>query len=160
MHQINKGFHIIYHFPKYLWVAFCLLVLIFCVSSPDAQAKKHTPDLTEKRYKQAVAYYHNMKFDRVKRQNRQEWQSCVNNFSKYYKTTTSHSLAPKFLYMLSTLHDEMYRRFGKKIDLGEAVAYYEDLAFIHPGDRLADDALLALGRHLRWPPREPAIHGA
>lgn len=131
---------------KYLFCVCCLSFFVCFLFSPSVQAKTHFPDLTTKRYKQAVAYYHNMKFDRNDRQQRKEWQACINNFQKAYQTATTHNLAPKFLYMLARLHDQMFQRFGTKIDLGEAIAYYEDLAFIYPGHRLADDALLALGR--------------
>ncbi|MBC8316387.1 MAG: N-acetylmuramoyl-L-alanine amidase [Desulfobulbaceae bacterium] len=122
-------------------LSFSLFFLPFSVS-----ARTHFPDVTTKRYQQAAAYYHNMKFDRNQRQQREKWQACVDNFYKIYQSAPTHSIAPKCLYMLGMLHGQMFQRFGQKIDLGEAVAYYEDLAYIFPGHSLADDALFALGQ--------------
>ena len=126
--------------------ALCLVAFTFSLFPSSAYAGTHPPDLTTKRYKLATAHYHNMKFDRNQRQQRKKWQVSVDNFQKVYNSAQTHTIAPKCLYMLARLHDQMYQRFGKKIDMGEAIAYYEDLAFIFPGHRLADDALFALGR--------------
>jgi N-acetylmuramoyl-L-alanine amidase len=126
--------------------ALCLVAFTFSLFPSSAYAGTHPPDLTAKRYKLATAHYHNMKFDRNQRQQRKKWQVSVDNFQKVYNSAQTHTIAPKCLYMLARLHDQMYQRFGKKIDMGEAIAYYEDLAFIFPGHRLADDALFALGR--------------
>jgi N-acetylmuramoyl-L-alanine amidase len=131
---------------KFLLFSLCFAVFTFSFLPSFSYAKTHSSDLITKRYEQAAAYYHNMKFDKNKRQQRKAWLSCVDNFQKVYDSAPTHTIAPKSLYMLGRLHDQMYQRFGEKIDMGEAVAYYEDLAYIFPGHRLADDALFALGK--------------
>lgn len=131
---------------KFLFFILCLAAVIVPFLNSSSYAKTQSPDLITKRYNQGAAYYHNMKFDKNQRQQRKNWQACVDNFQKVYDSAPTHTIAPKSLYMLGRLHDQMYQRFGEKIDMAEAIAYYEDLAYIFPGHRLADDALFALGK--------------
>lgn len=102
------------------------------------------PSLTvDKQYRQAKAYYANLQSAK-KDFSRDNWLKGVRAFRKLYMANPEHPLAPSCLYMLGRIYRTMFERQGNILDLGESIAYYEDVATLFPQHRLADDALYAL----------------
>jgi N-acetylmuramoyl-L-alanine amidase len=74
-------------------------------------------------------------------QQRENWLSAVREFRRLYWLAPKSSLAPKSLYMTAVTHARMYSRFHLRIDLDEAITYYQKVAGLFPKSNLADDAL-------------------
>ncbi len=79
---------------------------------------------------------------------RENWLKGTRNFRRIYLAEPKSELAPACLFMLGRLYYDMFQKFGKGIDLGEAISYYRDVNTLFPGNRLADDALFAVGNIL------------
>lgn len=79
---------------------------------------------------------------------RENWLNGARNFRRIYLAEPKSELAPACLFMLGRLYYDIFKKFGKGIDLGEALSYYRDVNTLFPGNRLADDALFAVGRML------------
>ncbi len=74
-------------------------------------------------------------------QKRENWLNAVREFRRLYWLAPRSSLAPRSLYMTAATHARMYRRFHLRIDLDEAITYYQKVAGLFPKSSLADDAL-------------------
>ncbi len=124
-------------------------------------AATHFPDLTTKRYKQAAAYYHNLLAGSKRGEQRDNWQRAAENFCKISREGGRHSRTPEALFMAAKIYRQMGERFGIKADFDKSVDFYQELARHFPEHRLADDALLAMGRimldNLDEPGRAAAI---
>lgn len=128
-------------------VFFLILMMLFApLLQKGALARPSFSDLLNKRYDLGLALYHNLNIDPGSRGDSPRWRHCADYFRSVYHMSPSHPRAPLSLYMLARIYEELYRQSKSPLDRGESVAYYEDLAVIFPKHRLADDALLALGR--------------
>ncbi|MFZ5774094.1 MAG: N-acetylmuramoyl-L-alanine amidase [Thermodesulfobacteriota bacterium] len=122
------------------WLLFLALALLLCTPARSLAA----PADIARQYSKAKEYYQELlTTDRGKK--RENWLTCVTAFRSIYKAAPKHDLAPNCLFMLGRLYQEMHDRDGKAVDLGEAIAYYEDVANLFPKNSLADDALLNAG---------------
>lgn len=120
------------------------MVLFFSV--PSVQAIQYTASSTiNKQYSQTKSYYQNL-LDTDRGKDRNNWLTCISAFRRLYKTYPNHEVAPKSLFMLGKIYHDMYARSKNPLDLGEAIAYYEDVSILYPRHRLADDALYIIGR--------------
>ncbi len=131
-----------------LFIYFFLFFFLFSTPlfAPDAEAKKDQADLiTAKRFKQAAALYNNISFNRGE-ERQERWRHCISNFQQVYYVNPSHKTAPLSLFMLGKAYGQIYDRFNSPDDLRQSIGYYEDLSLFFPKHRLADDALLVLGR--------------
>lgn len=136
LHQHN-GFSV--HFP-----VLCLLAVFFLalsVSAPSANTSE--PD---RLYHLAKNERRELTADKTIAADRRNWLSAIAKFKYIYRTYQSHPLAPASLFMMAALYHEMYGTFNNKMDLGESIAYYEDIASLYPEHRLADDALFAIAK--------------
>lgn len=122
-------------------VMFCF-VLMLPVKGLAADKKPAT--LIDKQYRQAKAYYQNL-LNTKRGHSRKNWLTGVQAFRKIYKANPDHSLASSCLFMLGRIYCDMYERSNNPLDLGESVAYYEDVVSLFPKHGLADDALYAIG---------------
>lgn len=123
-----------------------LFFLIFPVSllaAPAADSGKNY-FLVEKQYRQAKSYYQNL-LRSNQGKDRDNWLKGTNTFRRIYQANQDTAVAPKCLFMLGKMHHDMHERFRNPLDLGESIAYYEDVATLYSGHRLADDALFAIG---------------
>ncbi len=77
---------------------------------------------------------------------RSRWLALVSRFKKIYRKNRDNDQGPSSLFMLGRIYHDMYARFKNPLDLGESVAYYEDIITFYSDSRLADDALFAIGR--------------
>ena len=91
-------------------------------------------------YQQAKAHIRKLEKSDAGQQ-RENWLSAVREFRRLYWLAPKSSLAPRILYMTAATHARMYRRFHLRIDLDEAITYYQKVAGLFPKSNLADDAL-------------------
>ena len=98
-----------------------------------------------KHYQQAKFFYNQLKTTSTLGASRDNWLKGAGNFRRLYLAEPKSELAPSCLFMLGRLYFDMFEKFGKGIDLGEAISYYRDVDALFPGNRLADDALFAVG---------------
>jgi N-acetylmuramoyl-L-alanine amidase len=82
-------------------------------------------------------------------QQRENWLSAVREFRRLYWLAPKSSLAPRSLYMTAVTHASMYSRFHLRIDLDEAITYYQKVAGLFPKSNLADDALFTAAELIR-----------
>lgn len=94
---------------------------------------------------QATAFSNNLSFNHGEK-NRKRWQQSIKTFQKVYHQDPEHKSAPLSLYKLGGIYGEMFNRFHDTHFLNESIGYYEDLSLLFPRHRLADDALLILGK--------------
>ena len=123
-----------------------LLLTLLLLSAANTLAMQPVGRTTvAKQYRQAKAYYQNLTSTKRGKQ-RKNWKVCVRAFRRLYKTYPNHEVASKSLFMLGKIYHDMYVRSNNPLDLGEAIAYYEDITTLYPKNNLADDALYAIGR--------------
>ena len=96
-------------------------------------------------YQQAKFYYNQLKTNNNLASSRDNWLKGVGNFRRIYLAEPKSEYAAACLFMLGRLYFDMYKQFGKGIDLGESISYYRDVGSLFPGHRLADDAYYAVG---------------
>ncbi len=126
-----------------LKAALLLLLSLWCWIVFPPRANAGTSLTVDKQYHQAKAYYANLQSTKNDFP-RDNWLKGVRAFRKIYMANPEHPLAPSCLYMLGRIYRTMFERQGNILDLGESIAYYEDVATLFPQHRLADDALYAL----------------
>jgi len=100
----------------------------------------------ESLYNQGRVYFKQLQENATLAASRDNWLKCINIFQNIYSENPSHRLAPANLYMISRVRLQMFDRFQVASDLDEAIAQLQNLAKLFPSDRLADDALFALGQ--------------
>jgi len=100
----------------------------------------------EARYDQAKFYFNQLQDKAELAANRDNWLKCVSIFQNIYLEDPDHSLAPASLYMICRIRLQMFDRFHESRDLDEAIKQLQNLVEFFPANRLADDALFALGQ--------------
>lgn len=104
-----------------------------------------TIPLTEQ-YRQAKDYYLQLSGADAPAGDRKSWLTAARKFRKIYQTDQNSDLAPSSLFMIAKIYRELYGRYHNPLDLGEAIAYNEDIVSLYPQHRLADDALFNIAR--------------
>ncbi|MBU0484877.1 MAG: N-acetylmuramoyl-L-alanine amidase [Proteobacteria bacterium] len=131
------------------WWLFSLLsaffILYLLVVHPTL-ARAASPPSSYTQYTEAKNYYQNLLSDQKKADSRRSWLTGIKNFRRIYHAQPDHEIAPSCLFMMARMYSDMYKQFDNPLDLGEAIAYYEDITSLFPKHRLADDALYAIGR--------------
>ncbi len=135
-----------------LLLLFLFLPAVPATATDDAYSARS--DL-ESHYQQAKFFFNQLKTTSTLGASRDNWLKGAGNFRRIYLAEPKSDLAPACLLMLGRLYSDMYRTFGKGIDLGEAISYYRDVDALFPGNRLADDALFAVGLLLLEDVRDP-----
>jgi N-acetylmuramoyl-L-alanine amidase len=125
------------------WVL-ALLVLLLDLSTPLTAGAATPRTGLEGRYDQAKVYHRKVAGSKSLATERQNWLTAIRNFRKIYQNNRSHRLAPPSLLRVGLIYQEMFGHFNNPLDLGEAIAYYEDLISLYAKSRLADDALFAI----------------
>ncbi len=123
-----------------------IVLTAFCASAtPPAEGGDSQADL-QNHYQNAKFYYNELLNPSSKLGlERENWLKGTGNFRRIYLAEPKSELAPACLFMLGRLYYDMFKKFGQGIDLGEAISYYRDVDTLFPGNRLADDALYAVG---------------
>ncbi|HIJ79656.1 MAG: N-acetylmuramoyl-L-alanine amidase [Desulfobulbaceae bacterium] len=122
-----------------------LIIALLLLATNALAVEPVGPATISKQYGQAKAFYQNLTSTQRGKQ-RDNWKVCAKAFRQLYKKYPNHEVAPKSLFMLGKVYHHMYDRSNNPLDLGEAIAYYEDVATLYPKNSLADDALYAIGR--------------
>lgn len=134
-----------------IWLFLPLLLLI--VGGQPALATSPADDYTNKsdlqaHYQKAKFFYNQLNTSSKLGAERENWIKGAGNFRRIYLAEPKSELAPACLFMLGRLYYDVFKKFGQGIDLGEAISYYRDVNTLFPGNRLADDALYAVGSML------------
>ncbi|MEJ2134525.1 MAG: N-acetylmuramoyl-L-alanine amidase [Desulfofustis sp.] len=127
-----------------------LLLLLLVVGGQPALATSPADDYTNKsdlqaHYQKAKFFYNQLNTSSKLGTERENWIKGAGNFRRIYLAEPKSELAPACLFMLGRLYYDVFKKFGQGIDLGEAISYYRDVNTLFPGNRLADDALYAVG---------------
>jgi N-acetylmuramoyl-L-alanine amidase len=135
---------------RFFPILFLLIILSIPFSadhSPAEEAGNSPIDsaVLGKQYQQAKFYYNELHTNANLGKSRDNWLNGVRNFRKIYLSGPKSEFAAPSLYMLGRMYSKMYKRFDTKIDLQESISYYRDVSELFPDDRLADDALYAIG---------------
>ena len=96
-------------------------------------------------YQQAKFFYNQLKTNANLAASRDNWLKGAGNFRRIYLAEPKSDYAPACLFMLGRLYFDMYKTFGRGIDLGESISYYRDVGSLFPGHQFADDAYYAVG---------------
>jgi len=133
--------HILIIFSSFLFLSVALPS--FCTgttqNSYNGKAELNT------HYQQAKFFYNQLKTNARLAASRDNWLKGAGNFRRIYLAEPKSDYAPACLFMLGRLYFDMYKVFGRGIDLGESISYYRDVGSLFPGHRLSDDAYYAVG---------------
>ncbi len=143
-------------FSSFAVVFFLLFSLAAVVPANVPSASATSPaDINDQKldldahYQKAKFYYNQLlNPSSTLSSDRENWLKGIRNFRRIYLAEPKSELAPACLFMLGRLYYDTFKKFGKGIDLGEALSYYRDVNTLFPGNRLADDALFAVGQIL------------
>lgn len=131
-----------------IFVLFCILSIPYSAeycSAGEIDNIPSDPISLEKRYQQAKFYYNELHTNTSLGSSRENWLKGVRNFRKIYLDGPKSNFAAPSLYMLGRMYAKMFRRFSKPLDLQESISYFHDVSDLFPDNRLADDALYAVG---------------
>lgn len=120
-------------------IAFLAVILVAVTLGSAAAATT-----VDSKYRQAKAYHQKVATTKTLASERQNWLTAVRNFRSIYQQTQSHWLSPSCLFMMARVYHDMYTQFQNPLDLGEAIAYYDDVISQYSKNRLADDALFEI----------------
>ena len=113
------------------------------IALDSAHAK---PGRAEYTYRQAKSEYDRLAGNSRLRTHRTAWVRVIKKFRKVYLTyPNNNKVAPKALFMMARCYSELYGYSGAGKDIREAIERYQVLVERFPKNRLADDALYALG---------------
>lgn len=125
------------------------LLLLFGLGALEAAAaSRATAPATPlaEQYRQAKEYYLQLTRSETPAGERKSWLTAARKFRKIYQADPNHELAPSSLFMTARIYRELHGRFHNPLDLGEAIAYNDDVVSLYPQNRLADDALYNLAK--------------
>lgn len=146
--NFNHGLIDICPMKKHIIIVSSLLLLAFtfpglCFATGQNQYNDKAELNTH--YQQAKFFYNQLKTNAKLSASRDNWLKGAGNFRRIYLAEPKSDYAPACLFMLGRLYFDMYKAFGKGIDLGESISYYRDVGSLFPGHRFADDAYYAVG---------------
>ncbi len=121
--------------------------------SPALAAAK-TPTIAEQ-YRQAKSFYLKLGRDNHLAADRRNWLTAARKFRKVYQSDQNHDLAPASLFMIARVYRDLYKHFKNPLDLGESIAYNEDIVSLYSHHRLADDALFNIAKLYREERHDP-----
>jgi len=138
-----------YPMKKHILIIFSSLFLLafsFCSLCTAAEQNQYNGKAAlNTHYEQAKFFYNQLKTSAHLSASRDNWLKGAGNFRRIYLAEPKSDYAPACLFMLGRLYFDMYKTFGRGIDLGESISYYRDVGSLFPGHRLADDAYYAVG---------------
>ncbi|MDR3088602.1 MAG: N-acetylmuramoyl-L-alanine amidase [Desulfobulbaceae bacterium] len=144
-------------FFRKAWLLAAIISLVVCLpihaagvddSKPEQNSEAYVPARqdVESRYDQGKFYFNQLQDNAILAENRDNWLKCISIFQDIYLENPSHSLAPASLYMICRTRLRMFDRFQDAEDLDAAIGQLQNLVNLFPNNRLADDALFALGQ--------------
>ena len=124
----------------------CLLAFVISGFCYAAQSRQYNGEgELGAHYQQAKFFYNQLKTNANLAASRENWLKGAGNFRRIYLAEPKSDYAPACLFMLGRLYFDMYKAFGRGIDLGESISYYRDVGSLFPGHQFADDAYYAVG---------------
>ncbi|HSH13128.1 MAG TPA: N-acetylmuramoyl-L-alanine amidase [Desulfurivibrionaceae bacterium] len=125
------------------------ILLFFClgVSAVEAAKRPASPALPiAEQYRQAKDYYLHLPRSGSAANDRKSRLTAARKFRKIFQAAPNSDLAPSSLFMIARIYRELYSLHRNPLDLGEAIAYNEDVVSLYPQSRLADDALFNVAK--------------
>lgn len=135
-----------------LWLIIFLLFTLNGGAAPLTAAGS-TPDPIH-HFQQIQDYYQRL-LNGPEGGNRSNWLRASQALQRLQRENPAHEAAPRSLYLLGSLHHQLYRRDQNQLDLAEAITYFQDLQAKYPRHYLADDALFYLANILLHDRKEP-----
>lgn len=130
-----------------------LLCLLACVAW-DAEARAAS---LQQKFNDAYADFHSLSSDKRKGQYRSHWLDIEKQFLGIFKADPTGSLAPKSLYYVGRIYEELGERSRLKSDFEAACDYFQRVVSRFPSHPWADDCLYRKAvinqRHLGHPDR-------
>lgn len=124
-----------------------LLFFSLGVTAAEAAKRPAPPALPlAEQYRQAKDYYLQIPRSGSAADDRKSRLTAARKFRKIFQAAPNSDLAPSSLFMIARVYRELYSLHRNPIDLGEAIAYNEDVASLYPQSRLADDALFIVAK--------------
>jgi len=150
---------IMLHFHKHLRAISGLLLVVIMLtpvwlSVTPALAGAKTTTLPEQ-YRQAKDYYRRLSQSADLSADRRNWLTAARKFRKVYHSDQNSDLAPASLFMIARVYRDLYERYKNPLDLGESIAYNEDIVSLYSRHRLADDALFNIAKLYREERHDP-----
>ncbi|MEZ7198237.1 N-acetylmuramoyl-L-alanine amidase [Pseudodesulfovibrio karagichevae] len=116
-------------------LALCALAALFLCPSPALAAS------AQSYFTVGHSEFHALVKDARKAKYRSNWQSVEKTFSRCLKASPGGSYAPKALYYIGRVYEELGARSGLKSDFRRAVDYYGRVLARYPRHGWADDCL-------------------
>jgi N-acetylmuramoyl-L-alanine amidase len=116
-----------------------LLLLAFLLACAVPQSAWANPSAE---YAAAWQDFHALVKDSQKSENRNSWMALKDRFWKAYNRNTKGEQAPKSLFYLGRVHEEMGIRFKQRSDFLTSIDYYQRVVAHFPNHSWSDDALL------------------
>jgi N-acetylmuramoyl-L-alanine amidase len=131
-----------------LFILFFLILISCSPLNPSSAVISNTDEKSgasiESLYQQAKTIYNQLESAPISGNVRENWLQCGRNFRKIYLSAPKSEIAPNCLFMLGKTYQRMFTRFNNKMDLDEAISYYNELTTLFPDNKLADDSLWAI----------------
>jgi N-acetylmuramoyl-L-alanine amidase len=121
----------------------CLFILVPTLVLGENRGDNKAISL-EKQYTVAKTVYNRLETDQKAGGSRENWVKCADTFRKISLSASRSEYAPKCLFFLGRIYQQMFSRFKNKKDLEEAISSYIDLSTRFPDNKLADDSLWAV----------------
>jgi len=112
------------------------IALLFCLVLGGAAAASLDGD-----YQSAVSAFRALEKD-ARADGRAQWEDLARRFQRVYQADPQGGYAPKALFFLGRVYEEMGRRGHENVDLLKSCEYFQRVVSRFPGHSWADDALL------------------
>jgi N-acetylmuramoyl-L-alanine amidase len=112
------------------------IALLFCLVLGGAAVASLDGD-----YQSAVSAFRALEKD-ARADGRAQWEDLARRFQRIYQADPQGGYAPKALFFLGRVYEEMGRRGHENVDLLKSCEYFQRVVSRFPGHSWADDALL------------------
>lgn len=127
-----------------------LLFLFVCFIIPVSVAYgKNRHNQASILYKKAVRDYYVLNANKQKQQYRDAWLSVINEFEQVYKKYPNSSYAPKTLYNIGNLYNNLYTCSFNMKDLDKSIEAFKAIFQHYKNSSLSDDALFKIAEIYR-----------
>ncbi|MGC8578423.1 MAG: N-acetylmuramoyl-L-alanine amidase [bacterium] len=135
-----------FNFRIFVWLFVCFATVIV-VTSPARASKKR--DQAYYLYSKAVKDYYILNANRQKQQYRDTWLNVINEFEQVYKKYPNSSYAPRALYNIGNLYNNLYTCSFLMKDLDKAIDAFKTIPQRYKNNSLSDDALFKIAEIYR-----------
>ena len=127
--------------PRFAFISLLALTLLWVATpAPDARAS------AQRDYTSGWNEFQRLLKDPRDSRQRNAWLAVRKMFNSAYQKAPNGPEAPKALFYLGRVHEEMGLRLGQRSDFSQAVDYFGRVALRFPTHSWADDALLRKAR--------------